>query len=200
MMMIASPLLLLVAQPAVEVDQVGDESGVYEGEIIDQVGPADRSVDSIPVQPQTEDGSKAVSQLSQRDTDVELGRVEGIDRCSAELLSAMDADFCARRMETRSEEFKTDNEAKLSAEQVLIGERLSAKRRGNDIAGVSREAGRAGISADDRELQALASITLIPPEEPVSPAEGETGAEGDLSTETQALIEAIVQNLANPGG
>ncbi len=199
MTMIATALLMLVAQPAVGVDQVGSSAERPEREAIEQVGPTERSVDPIYVQPDTEQEADAVAQISAREVEIELATVEGIDRCSAELLTARDAEYCARRIEARSEEFVTDNEAKLTAEQVLIGERFSNLARSGDIAGASRNAGRRDISAEDTELQALASLTLVTPSEPATVSE-EPGADGDLSTETQALIEAIVENLANPGG
>src|SRR3546814_19864354 len=78
--------------------------------------------------------------------------------CSAELLSAKDADYCRRRIETRSEEFATRPASTLTAEQRLLGERLTTLRG----AGIDEAARAPGTnpSADDRELQALASITL----------------------------------------
>lgn len=189
---------LLLLQQSVIVEQVRKGDDRHADRIEQLSAPEESGV--IPPQPSTSDSQPpdSVAQLSQGDTGVEFARVEGFDRCSAELLSAADAAYCARRLESRSEEFATPSPTRLTAEQVLSGERPGSTLRQN-VAEASRErAARRDASAEDRELQALASLTLSPSTEPSVPAEGDVTA--DLPAETQALVEAIVNRLADPGG
>lgn len=190
-------LLLLLAQDNVIVRQINPaESGEPEAPIEQLSKPGEANVETGPVK-SVDATADLMPQLSDADTDVEFARVEGMDRCSAELLSAADAEFCAQRLETRSAEFTTVKRPKLSAEQLLIGEGFAAVGDG-DVAERSRTIGRRDARPDDRDLQALASITLGPTttvEEPSS----EDGATG-LPSETQALIEAIVERLGDPSG
>lgn len=189
--------LMLLAEPApVAVEQLDQNPSAGNFAPVEQVSRGDNSafVDQKPVPGEKPEN---LPQLSATDTEVTLGRVDGIDRCSAELLSAKDADYCRRRIETRSEEFATRPASPLSAEQRLLGERLTTLR-GTGIDQAARTPGT-NVSADDRELQALASITLtVPTAEPA--ADGKPTDGSDLSVETQALLEAIVARLANPGG
>lgn len=189
--------LMMLAEPApVAVEQLDQNPAAGNLAPVEQVSRGDNSafVDQKPVPGEKPEN---LPQLSAADTEVTLGRVDGIDRCSAELLSAKDAEYCRRRIETRSEEFATRPASTLTAEQRLLGERLTTLR-GAGIDEVARAPGT-NPSADDRELQALASITLtVPTGEPN--AEGKPTDGSDLSVETQALLEAIVARLANPGG
>lgn len=201
MILSATLALLLVGQPVVQdsvsVTQVRqDEAETRDGPMEQLSAPGGGILEADERAPD-DSPPDAVPQLSETDTDVEFARVEGMDRCSAELLSAADADYCARRLETRSADFTTENEARLTAEQVLIGERFASVGDG-DVAESSRTIGRRDPRADDRNLQALASITLGPGTVADEPTADE-GASG-LPSETQALIEAIVERLADPSG
>lgn len=196
--MISSAILALalMGQDTVSVVQVGTGEVEDRDTPMEQLSePGETVIDTQPRDDET--APDMVAQLSDSDTEVEFAKVEGIDRCSAELLSASDAEYCARRLETRSDEFSTDNEAPLTAEQVLIGERFASMADG-DVAGRSRTAGRGDISAEDRELQALASITLgaeAPVTDPAKPVDTD-----GFPPETQALIEAIVKQIGGPAG
>ena len=189
--------LIMLADPApVSVEQLDQNPSTRNLAPVEQVSRGDNSA-FVDQKPAPGEKPENLPQLSTTDTEVTLGRVDGIDRCSAELLSAKDADYCRRRIETRSEEFATRPASTLTAEQRLLGERLTTLRG----AGIDEAARAPGTnpSADDRELQALASITLtVPTGEPT--AEGKPTDGSDLSVETQALLEAIVARLANPGG
>lgn len=193
----AFSLLLLLAQDNVIVRQVNPaDRGEADAPIEQLSKPGEANIETGPVK--SEDASAdLVPQLSNANTDVEFARVEGMDRCSAELLSAEDAEFCAQRLETRSSEFATVKRPKLSAEQLLIGEGFAAAGDG-DIAERSRTVGRRDARPDDHDLQALASITLGPTPTVEEPS-AEDGATG-LPSETQALIEAIVERLGDPSG
>lgn len=196
MILAASLAILLSAQTDTSVIQVRENSAAERDSPIEQLSEPGEGLPEDTA-PKDDTAPDLVPQLSDSDTDVEFARVEGIDRCSAELLSASDAEYCARRLEARSAEFATDNEATLTAEQVLIGEQLASAGDG-DVAARSRLVGRRDNDADDRDLQALASITLgntVPVQE--TPVEDDAGS---LPAETQALIEAIVERMGSPSG
>lgn len=197
MILSATIALLLMGQDSISVTQIRPKEPEKREAPIEQLSePGEGLAESAP-DLENDQTPGVVPQLSTSNGDVELGRVEGMDRCSAELLSAADAEFCARRLETRSAEFATDSKPQLSAEQILIGERFASAADG-DVAERSRTIGRRDARADDRDLQALASITLGSGAIIEEPAEDD-GASG-LPSETQALIEAIVERLGDPSG
>ena len=201
MMVTAFLAILLMAQTdapdSVSVRQVPVEDSAPRDDTIEQLSETGGDLRDNEQPVPDADGSSAVPQLSDTETIVEFPRIEGLDRCSAELLSDVDADYCARRLETRSEEFRTAENAPYTAEQVLIGERLIAFTDG-DVAARSRAIGAGGLRAEDRDVQALASLTLAPgvaAEEPLA-----EGTASGLPAETQTLIEAIVERLSDPSG
>ncbi|WP_448140315.1 hypothetical protein [Sphingopyxis fribergensis] len=181
---------LLLAQPAsTAIDQLG---GAEDAAPIEQVARGGNSVFIEDGSPVEKPGGEVV-QLSASDNEVALGRVEGIDRCSAELLSGDEKAYCSRRIETRSADFRSDLVAPLSLEQRLVGERLVPLR------GLENAARASNASPQNSDVQALASIALVPAPLP-APNDPGTAAPGNLSTETQALVDAIVSKLATPGG
>ncbi|MEE2794822.1 MAG: hypothetical protein VX512_08290 [Pseudomonadota bacterium] len=187
-------VILLSQQIAVEqVDPIDAPSIAQAIEQLSKRGDAEMS---DPIGAPDGDGGKDVQQLSRPDTTLELTRVEGMDRCSAELLSDKDADFCARRIETRSGDFSPRPAPSLTAEQVLVGEKY-ASVAGVGVANASRDATRRELSPEDQDLQALASLTL--PSTTPPPAAKEEPQAG-LPAATEALIEAIVNQLSQPGG
>ena len=186
---------LLLMQQTTAIEQVGALPESREVATLEQLADSVEADVTEPIgQPTADDGSD-VEQLTEGDSSVELARVEGLDRCSAELLSPEDAAFCARRIETRSAEFTNRSAPILSAEEVLVGERYAAAA-GIRVAEASRGPQVRDASPEDRELQALASITLAPAAPTSPPAEEEEA----LPDATQALIEAIVNQLSQPGG
>ena len=188
---------VLLAQQAIAIDQVDTAADANAPQTVEQLSSRDDAWVTEPIGTPDAKRDQDLEQLTRPDTSVEFARVEGMDRCSAELLSAKDADYCARRLEARSGEFATQSEAPLTAEQVLVGERF-ASMAGAGVADASRTAARREISPEDRDLQALASITLVPsPAGTATPADEE---EGKLPAETEALIEAIVNQLSQQGG
>lgn len=153
----------------------------------------------------------SVNQLSKRDRNMEsapalserkLGfetatvKLEGTDRCSAELMSANDREFCSRVIENRSTEFSGPGPAKLSPEQKLLGERDSDVVN-NGPAGAARRLATRQNSAADRDDQAVASLVLnSPPTVSEQPDQSENAS--DIGSETQALIDAIVNTITGP--
>ena len=186
---------ILLAQ-ATAVEQVEATAGSVQPQDIEQLSTRGDARVTDPIGTPDPDAEQDLQQLSRPDTTVEFARVEGMDRCSAELLSDKDAEFCARRIETRSGDYAGRTQAPLTAEQVLVGEKY-ASMAGVGVASASRDASRRDLSAEDRDLQALASITLAPPTPaPAADEEQENG----LPAATEALIEAIVNQLSQPGG
>ncbi|MEH6789335.1 hypothetical protein [Parasphingorhabdus sp.] len=174
---------------------------------------ATKSTADSPEQLASEGTPKSVEQLSTSDRDTQsspalsaraqsydtaTARVEGLDRCRAELLSSRDKTYCDQVIENRSAEFAGPNPALLTPEQKLLGEReFDLGRTGPDAAARRLAVGR--TSAADTESQAIASIVLNSPvateQQPAAPEEPT-----DMAAETQALIEAIVNNIGGQGG
>ena len=186
---------MLLTQQTTAIEQVDASSESRETASLEQVTQRGETDVTEPIgEPSADDGSD-VEQLTEGDTSVEFARVEGLDRCSAELLGPENAEFCARRIEARSAEFASRLQPTLSAEEVLVGERY-ATAAGISVAEASRSAKGRDASPDDRDLQALASITLTP----AAPSSAPVDEEEALPDATQALIEAIVNQLSEPGG
>ncbi|MEE4200740.1 hypothetical protein [Erythrobacter sp.] len=147
------------------------------------------------------DAARALAQLTSEERQVLLEAVEGTDICDQNPdIPALRA-LCAERIETRSADFATSPANTLSAEERLLGEGLDADRVSTLETAIRRLAG-SNAQADDFANQAIASVALgtsvlAPPEATTGePAEGEA----ELSAETQALIDAIVNQFGVNGG
>lgn len=101
--------------------------------------------------------------------------------------------YCSRRIDSRSAEFRADLTPRVTLEQKLVGERLVPLR------GIENAARANVASPTNSDVQALASVTLGPAPAG-TPDDLAKSAPGNLSTETQALVDAIVSKLAAPGG
>ena len=90
---------MLLTQQTTAIEQVDASSESRETASLEQVTQTGETDVTEPIgEPSADDGSD-VEQLTEGDTSVEFARVEGLDRCSAELLGPEDAEFCARRIE-----------------------------------------------------------------------------------------------------
>lgn len=157
------------------------------GKAVDQLGPRDRSTQSP-------------ENLSVREQgfDTRVVKLEGTDRCSAELLSSRDREYCQRVIENRSAEYTGPKELVLSPEQELLAKRNLKLIDGGTDGAIKRLVNNRD-SADDSGSQAIASTVLTDQSESVQAAV-DLPADNNLSAETQALIDAIVKNVAgNPG-
>lgn len=163
---------------------------------LDQVG---RDDDGSPVeQLSAEEGARALAQLTPAERQVLLEAVEGTDICERNSEVVAILALCAQRLEDRSEEFAQDNRYRPSAEERLLGERLDGNRAQTIESAISRLA-RSEVEADDFSNQVLASVANSPQPGDVTP-EPDNPA-GELSAETQALINAIVEQFGgNTGG
>jgi hypothetical protein len=157
------------------------------GKAVDQLGPRDRS-------------TKSAENLSAREQgfDTRVVKLEGTDRCSAELLSSRDREYCQRVIENRSADYTGPKEPALSPEQELLAKRNPKLIDGGTDAAIKRLVNNRD-SAEDSDSQAIAS-TLLTSQNDTTQAVRDLPAENNLSAETQALIDAIVKNVAgNPG-
>lgn len=157
------------------------------GKAVDQLGPHDRDTQSA-------------ENLSAREQgfDTRVVKLEGTDRCSAELLSSRDREYCQRVIENRSAEYAGPKEPTLSPEQELLAKRNLKLIDGGTDGAIKRLVYNRD-SADDTDSQAIASTVLTNQNEAAQAAR-DLPAENNLSAETQALIDAIVKNVAgNPG-
>lgn len=141
-----------------------------------------------------------LAQLSATERRVLLQAIEGTDICDNPPAVPAVVALCQTRLETRSQEFAVRSEPSMSAEERLL--------RGNfDNAGlpsigqVIERLARASAAANDFSNQAIASIALgqhgtLPP----GSGEEQTDETLGLSSETQALINAIVNQLGGGAG
>lgn len=150
---------------------------------IDQLGPLDRGTQSTP-------------DLSDRRQGFETRviRLEGTDKCSADLLSDKDREYCQQVIENRAAEYAGPEENRLSLEQELLSRRNLRQLEGNTNGAINRLAAGQS-SSNDPEDQAIASIVLGTQSEGASEPSQTPAAESNLSAETQALLEAIVNNI-----
>ena len=122
-----------------------------------------------------------------------LEAVEGTDICErATNIAAIQA-LCDGRIETRSAEFSGPTR-ELTPEERLLGEGLGGERVATLESAITRLAENTGDS-NDFSNQVIASVALGNPLADSGPVPSEEGAVGELSADTQALVNAIVTQL-----
>ena len=146
---------------------------------------------------QLSDGNsaQALAQLTEVEREVVLEAVEGTDICEqAQNIPAIQA-LCDGRIETRSAEVAQASEDG-SAEDNLLGGGFDAARLATLESAISRLA-QGGADSANFSNQVIASVAL---DRAVVSGAQATAAEGDptadLSAETQAVVNAIVQQLS----
>lgn len=152
-----------------------------------------------PVQLSAGDGTDPLAQLTEDERGVLLEAIEGTDICARQLQVPAIRQLCAQRLETRSADFRPRAVNILSPEERLLGEGLSGDRVATLERAIER-LGRNAVSAQDFENQAIASVALAPADTPDPAANPGEGDAGNLSAETRALIEAIVNQVPGAGG
>ncbi len=149
---------------------------------VDQLGKRDRNTQSAPDVADRRQGYET-----------RIIKLEGTDKCSADLLSERDRAFCQKIMETRPGDYAGPTAPSLSSDQELLSQRNSRSLEGRTNAAIGRLAtGQA--SSNDSEEQAIASVVLSGQGAPTQPT-NEPAVEAGLSAETQALVDAIVRNV-----
>ena len=158
----------------------------------DQLAGADQDQGEVT---QLSDGnsSEALAQLSAAERQVLLEAVEGTDICDRGTDIPAIQELCDGRLETRSADFAQSTSG--SAEDSLLGGGLDSERVATLEAAINRLARNTG-SSDNFSNQVIASVALgnqTLSDSQATDAEGDPTAE--LSQETQALVNAIVQQL-----
>lgn len=179
-----------------EAEQLSDRANSPE---MGQLSDEDASSASMADQLTREKGRRALAQLTAADRRVLVQAVAGTDICEREPDIPAIVELCRQRLENRSDEFATANASRLSPEQRLLGEGLDSDRVASLQSAISR-LGRGRGNFDSEEDQAVASVALGASTLAPDPTSPEDPTESQLSAETQALINAIVEQFANPSG
>lgn len=142
-----------------------------------------------------------LAQLTPAERRVLLQAIEGTDICENPPAVAAIVALCQTRIETRSGEFAATPEKPLTAEERLMRGDVENNGLPSVEAVISRLSRVTVASSDDFSNQAIASVALAPPPAPDQPGDedGEAGLGLGLGSETEALINAIVQQLGGGG-
>jgi hypothetical protein len=153
------------------------------------------------------DNSQRLPQLSKAELDATLAQltpaersvlqqaIEGTDICDRPPAVAAIVALCRTRIETRSSEFTGNDEKPVTAEERLL--RGGLERDGMpSVEAVIARLSRVTVapSTDDFNNQAIASVALTP-----QPSGAEDNQQ-NLAPGTDAVINAIVQQLGGPAG
>lgn len=152
-------------------------------------------------------GTPGVAQLSKADLDATLAQlspaerrvllqaIEGTDICNDPPAVAAIVALCQNRIETRSREFSAlANGAPSAEERLLRGDLENAGLP--TISQVIERLARGGASSGDFSNQAIASIALATPATPPTRPRDEKAPDTQgLGEETQALINALINQL-----
>lgn len=142
-----------------------------------------------------------LAQLTPAERSVLLQAIEGSDICDNPPAIAAIVALCRTRLETRSEEFAAKPEKPLTAEERLLRGGVESNGLPSVEAVITRLSKVTLVSSsDDFSNQAIASIALAPPPTADKPAKEDDPAGLGLGQETEALINAIVQQLGGQGG
>ncbi|WP_086606264.1 hypothetical protein [Erythrobacter donghaensis] len=153
------------------------------------------------------DGGPGIAQLSKADLEATLAQlspaerrvllqaIEGTDICNDPPDIPAVVTLCQNRIETRSTEFAPTSERSLSAEDRLLSGNLESAALPS-IAQVIDRLARGGASSGDFSNQAIASIALgTTPAAPARPREEEQPDTASFGEETQALLNALINQL-----
>ena len=178
---------------ASQQQQISQTSGGDSARGADQVSRSEPAGQAV-AQLSGGESTDALDQLSSAERQVLLEAVEGTDICERGSDIPALKELCEGRIETRSAEF-AQNAGAGSAEDSLLGGGLDSARIATLEAAISRLARNASDS-NDFSNQVIASVALG--NTTLSDAQA-TSADndptGELSNETQAVIQAIVQQL-----
>lgn len=140
-----------------------------------------------------------LAQLSESERRVLLQAIEGTDICDNPPEIPAVIALCQNRLETRSQDFANNQERALSAEEWLLrDDRDNALLP--SVGQVINRLARGNAATDDFNNQAIASIALAdlaaPPPQTGQKEEAENTT---LAEETQALVNAIINQLGGRG-
>ncbi len=135
-----------------------------------------------------------LAQLSAAERRVLLQAIEGTDICDNPPSVPAVIALCQNRIETRSQDFAAKVDRPISAEEWLLRGDLDMAAQPS-ISQVIERLARTSAASDDFSNQAIASIALASPNAPVRPGEEEQDDTQGFSEQTQALINAIINQL-----
>ncbi len=139
-----------------------------------------------------------LAQLSPSERRVLLEAIEGSDICDNPPEVAAIRALCQNRIETRPAEFARAEKPTLSAEERLLRADVDEVGTPSVERVIERLSRVSNAASDDRDNQAIASIALAPP--PAPPSEDEADPLGNLPAGTEAVINAIINQLGGSGG
>jgi hypothetical protein len=155
----------------------------------------------------TGDNAQRLPQLSKAELDATLAQltpaersvlqkaIEGTDICDRPPAVAAIVALCKTRIETRSSEFTGRDEKQVSSEERLLRGGLEADGMPSVEAVIARLSQvNTAPSTDDFNNQAIASVALTPQ------STGTDDNQPNLAPGTDAVINAIVQQLGGPAG
>ena len=140
-----------------------------------------------------------LAQLTPAEHRVLLQAIEGTDICENPPAVPAIISLCQTRIETRSDEFTIRPEKPLSAEERLIRDGVEKSGLPSVEAVIARLSRVTIASSDDFSNQAIASVALAPLPGTDKPGNEEGEAGLGLGSETEAIINAIVQQLGGAG-
>lgn len=176
----------------------------------DQISPPDQSRETAQISTGNQSGpgmaqlSKAeleatLAQLSPTERRVLLEAIQGSDICDNPPDVPAIRMLCRNRIETRSTEFADRGEQTMSAEERLLRGGVDEGGTPNVERVIERLSRVNNAAPDDLDNQAIASIALAPPGSPPS-TENDGDALGNLPAGTEAVINAIINQLGGNGG
>lgn len=182
-----APRASLMQSPGDQLLRAGGSAPASQITSRDQSGPAVAQLSKA-------DLDSTLAQLSAAERRVLLQAIEGTDICDNPPRVPAVIALCQSKIEARSQEFTPAAERQLSAEERLL--------RGDfdntalpSIGQVINRLARTSAASDDFSNQAIASIALTAPATPAQPGQdGESATQG-LGEETQALVNAIINQL-----
>lgn len=147
---------------------------------------------------QLSDGRSAemLAQLTPAQREVLIDAVEGTDICEREQSIPALRALCEDRLEDRSSDF-TQSRAGATAADAILGESLDSDRVATLEAAIARLA-RASASTDGVDDSVIASVAFTNQTIANNQAAADSDPANDLSPDTQALVNAIVQQLGGP--
>jgi hypothetical protein len=139
-----------------------------------------------------------LAQLTPAERSVLMQAIEGSDICDNPPPVAAIIALCRTRLETRAAEFAARSEKPLTPEEQLLRGGLQRNGLPSIEAVIARLAQlTAAATSDDFSNQAIASVALTPRTGPSKPSKEEKQAGVGLGPESEALLNAIAQQLGS---
>lgn len=176
-----------------------DEARITQNnEATPQISDSTQSKEVI-IQSPKADVLATLSQLSPSERRILFEAVEGSDICDDSPQVPAVITLCEARLEMRFKEFMVQAMPDMSAEEQLLREDPKS-RLTPSVGQVVERLARGDASNDDLNNQAIAAIALSgATAAPSEPGDALTPAEQTLGEQTQALINALIEQLSGGG-